>query len=213
MKLWSEIDKLAQEPLAPEDVEQIRGNDYIKGHVAIRHANAVFGLGNWNCDAVGHCEIREAGGRYIVYQTVTVRATGICDNTGSPKTASFTDTGCCPVPMDKVEGWDTALKGAVTDGMKRALRNFGNQFGLGLYFGEGAEAAPKPKYVPKREARPEFQAIQLAASLAKTHEELDSCYRDNLESMKQLPTDWQPHIKEVFASHRERLNKEVGPKS
>ena len=214
MKLWSIIEKLAAEPLCKEDIEQIDGNDYIKGSVAIVHANEVFGVGNWSYQAQGDAWVREVDGKYLVCRDVMVTVHGICDNTGAPRSVSFKDTGNCPVPGNHVRSWDTAEKGAVTDGMKRALRSFGNQFGLGLYFGDGKFALPEKeeKRSAKREARPEFAAIQLVAQMAKTHEELDAAYRDNLEAMKQLPKDWVPHINEVFANNRERLNKEVGPK-
>ena len=44
-----------------------------------------------------------------------------------------TDIGVHPVAEDTVDGHDTAMKGAVTDGMKRAFRSFGVQFGNGFY--------------------------------------------------------------------------------
>ena len=63
------------------------------------------------------------------------------------------------------EGWggdngndhENAVKGAETDAIKRALRTFGNQFGLPLYDKEenaenltrGSEPAPKPRPTPQ----------------------------------------------------------------
>ena len=44
-----------------------------------------------------------------------------------------TDIGFHIVAEDTPEGHDTACKGAVTDGLKRALRSFGDRFGNGLY--------------------------------------------------------------------------------
>ena len=44
-----------------------------------------------------------------------------------------TDTGVHPVAEDNIDGHDTAIKGAVTDGLKRAFRSFGLQFGNGFY--------------------------------------------------------------------------------
>jgi len=65
------------------------------------------------------------------------------------------------------EGWggdsshdhEMAVKGAETDAIKRALRTFGNQFGLPLYDKEenaenltrGSEPAPKPRPTPSAE--------------------------------------------------------------
>ena len=51
--------------------------------------------------------------------------------------------------MRRRTGIETALKGAVTDGMKRALRSFGDRFGNGLY-GDQAPVVnpPQPQRVP-----------------------------------------------------------------
>jgi len=216
LKLWSIIEKLASEPLVAQDIEELQGFHYIKGHVAIVHANEVFGLGNWSCDVDKLWSREVHDGKHLVSARVCVRVVGVCDNSGAPREVSFTDVGCCTVNKYNTDkAWDTAEKGAVTDGMKRALRNFGSQFGLGLYFGEGDFALPEPeeKRASKREARPEFAAIQMVAQMAKTHEELDKAYRDNKAEIKKLPQDWTPHINRIFAEARERLNKEVGPKA
>ena len=60
-----------------------------------------------------------------------------------------TDTGVHPVAEDTLDGHDTAIKGAVTDGMKRAFRSFGVQFGNGFY-GDHAPASgpPRPDRAP-----------------------------------------------------------------
>ena len=60
-----------------------------------------------------------------------------------------TDIGVHPVAEDTLDGHDTAIKGAVTDGMKRAFRSFGVQFGNGFY-GDQPQAGnpPQPQRVP-----------------------------------------------------------------
>ena len=52
-----------------------------------------------------------------------------------------TDIGFNAVAEDNADGHETAIKGAVTDGMKRALRSFGVQFGNGFYGDQPAEEA------------------------------------------------------------------------
>ena len=52
-----------------------------------------------------------------------------------------TDIGFNSVAEDNADGHETAIKGAVTDGMKRALRSFGVQFGNGFYGDQPAEEA------------------------------------------------------------------------
>ena len=68
---------------------------------------------------------------YAYSATVTVHVTGA---------PSRTDVGFSTVQKWKTgytpEAHDTAMKGAVTDALKRALRSFGHQFGNSLY-GDG----------------------------------------------------------------------------
>ena len=52
-----------------------------------------------------------------------------------------TDIGFNAVAEDNADGHETAIKGAVTDGMKRALRSFGVQFGNGFYGDQPVEEA------------------------------------------------------------------------
>ena len=59
-----------------------------------------------------------------------------------------TDIGVHPVAEDTPDGHDTAIKGSVTDGMKRAFRSFGVQFGNGFYGDQASASAPRPERVP-----------------------------------------------------------------
>jgi hypothetical protein len=53
--------------------------------------------------------------------------------------------GCAFVTGETPEAHEVAYKGAVTDALKRALRHFGEQFGLGLYDRRNAVDATSPK--------------------------------------------------------------------
>ena len=137
---------LAQ-PLDPALVSQRKGRagrtyDYLEGHAVIDQANRIFGFGGWGFELVGDVTLREI-------ETVDTK-------TGEVKTASFysapvrvtvpgapprTDIGFNAVAEDNAEDHETAIKGAVTDGMKRALRSFGVQFGNGFYGDQSAEEA------------------------------------------------------------------------
>ena len=60
-----------------------------------------------------------------------------------------TDLGVHPVAEDNLDGHDTAMKGAVTDGLKRAFRSFGVQFGNGFYGDQPqAGSTARPERVP-----------------------------------------------------------------
>ena len=134
-------------PLDLNNVKQRKGAggrklDYISGEHAIAEANRIFGFDGWSCETV-HMEcVKENPPTYIA--RVRVRAGGVTR-----------------------EGWggdngndhENAVKGAETDAIKRALRTFGNQFGLPLYDKEenaenltrGSDPAPKPRPTPSAE--------------------------------------------------------------
>ena len=62
-----------------------------------------------------------------------------------------TDIGVHPVTEDNLDGHDTAMKGAVTDGMKRGFRSFGPQFGNSLYGDQQPVTdQAKPQRVPAK---------------------------------------------------------------
>ena len=134
-------------PLDLNNVKQRKGAggrklDYISGEHAIAEANRIFGFDGWSCETV-HMEcVKEQPITYIA--RVRIRAGGVTR-----------------------EGWggdngndhENAVKGAETDAIKRALRTFGNQFGLPLYDKEenaenltrGSEPAPTPRPSPSPE--------------------------------------------------------------
>ena len=143
------------QPLDPALASQRKGRggrsfDYLEGHAVIDQANRIFGYGGWGYELAGDVTLRQV-------ETVDTK-------TGEVTTASAysapvrvtvagalprTDIGVHPVAEDTLDGHDTAIKGAVTDGMKRAFRSFGVQFGNGFY-GDQPQAGnpPQPQRVP-----------------------------------------------------------------
>ena len=150
------------QPLDPSLVSQRRGRggkyfDYLEGHVVIAQANAIFGFGGWGYELVGDVTLRRIEtvdtrtGEVMVSQAysapVRVTVAGALPRT---------DIGVHPVTEDNLDGHDTAIKGAVTDGMKRAFRSFGVQFGNGFY-GDQPQAqaeAPQPQRATQAPANP-----------------------------------------------------------
>ncbi len=140
------------QPLDPALVSQRKGRagrtfDYLEGHTAIDQANAVFGYGGWGHEVVGDVALRELDHmdaktgeiKRIRAYTATVRVT-------VPGAPSRTDVGFQAVAEENDDGHETAYKGAVTDGLKRALRTFGPQFGNSLYGDQpAANVPPKPQ--------------------------------------------------------------------
>jgi len=143
-------------PLDLNNVKQRKGAggrklDYISGEHAIAEANRIFGFDGWSCETV-HMEcVSDKPPTYIA--RVRVRAGGVTR-----------------------EGWggdngndhENAVKGAETDAIKRALRTFGNQFGLPLYDKEenaenltrGSEPAPKPRPTPSAEYKRQEKVVE-----------------------------------------------------
>ena len=128
-----------EQPLDPALISRRdgRGNrqyDYIEGHTIIDQANRIFGYGGWGYELVGDVGLRriekvdvrtgEVKVNYAYSAPVRVSVVG-----APPRT----DIGFHVVTDDNPEGHETAAKGAVTDGLKRALRSFGDRFGNGLY--------------------------------------------------------------------------------
>ena len=113
-------------PLDPSLVSQRRGRagrdySYIEGHTVIDQANRIFGHGGWGVDLAGEVVLRR-----IRAYSAPVRVT-------VPGAPPRTDVGFHVVAEDTGEGHETAFKGCVTDGLKRALRSFGEQLGNSLY--------------------------------------------------------------------------------
>ncbi len=141
------------EAIDPNIVSQRRGRggktfDYLEGHVVIEQANRIFGFGGWGHELVGDVTLRqvemvdpETGElKTVSGYTAPVRVTVA----GAPPR---TDIGVHPVTEETFDGHDTAMKAAVTDGMKRAFRSFGVQFGNSFYGDQPSVSAPQPERV------------------------------------------------------------------
>lgn len=154
------LDQAAKDALrAPLDLNNVKKRkgaggrtlDYISGEHAIAEANRIFGFDGWSCETI-HMEcVKESPITYIA--RVRVKAGGVTR-----------------------EGWggdsshdhEMAVKGAETDAIKRALRTFGNQFGLPLYDKEenaenltrGSEPAPTPRPDPSPEYKRQEKVIK-----------------------------------------------------
>ena len=143
------------QPLDPALASQRKGRagrsyDYLEGHVVIEQANRIFGYGGWGYELAGDVTLRQV--ETVDTQTGEVK---VSLRYSAPVRVTVagalprTDIGVHPVAEDTLDGHDTAIKGAVTDGMKRAFRSFGVQFGNGFY-GDQPQAGnpPQPQRVP-----------------------------------------------------------------
>ena len=143
------------QPIDPAIVSQRKGRggrsfDYLEGHIVIAQANRIFGYGGWGYELVGDVTLRRI--ETVNPQTGEVK---VEQGYSAPVRVSVagalprTDVGVHPVAEDNFDGHDTAIKGAVTDGLKRAFRSFGVQFGNAFY-GDQPQVGnqPQPQRVP-----------------------------------------------------------------
>ncbi len=105
---------------------------YLETRTVIDQANRIFGYGAWSTELLGVPQM--VGNGYMAALCVTVRRKDM--------EASYCDVGYCPLVREG--GEKTAVKGAVSDALKRCLRHFGPQFGNSLYEDE-AKAAPEER--------------------------------------------------------------------
>ena len=143
------------QPLEPALVSQRKGRggksyDYLEGHVVIDQANRIFGYGGWGYELVGDVTLRQI--ETVDPQTGEVK---VAQGYSAPVRVTVagapprTDIGVHPVAEETFDGHDTAMKGAVTDGLKRAFRSFGVQFGNGFYGDQPQVGNPsQPQRVP-----------------------------------------------------------------
>ena len=133
---WDKITPELERKLDPKYVKpppQGKYGSYIEGWHAISEANRIFGFNGWSY-TISNLQLTNAsedGGKHRVgyMALVTVCVDGVQRG----------DVGHGQ-GFGKSEGdaHDSAVKEAVTDALKRALRTFGNPFGLALYDKSGA---------------------------------------------------------------------------
>ena len=142
------------QPIESALVSQRKGRggrvfDYLEGHAVIDQANRIFGYGGWGYELAGDVTLRQV--ETVDPQTGEIKtALGYSAPVRVTVAGALprTDIGVHPVTEENFDGHDTAMKGAVTDGMKRAFRSFGVQFGNGFYGDQTTASAPQPERVP-----------------------------------------------------------------
>jgi hypothetical protein len=126
---------------------------YVEGWHAIAEANRIFGFDAWDRRTISsRCVHSERSGRthfaaYVAKVRISVRAGDIV----IVREGSGMGEGAAPTPG---KAHELALKGAETDGTKRALATFGNPFGLALYDREQAGVG-KPRCEKVQASEPE----------------------------------------------------------
>jgi len=177
-KQVGELEKPLDRSKVAERTQSGRTLSYIEGWHAIAEANRIFGFDGWQRETIEMREVRPielvsgANGKktwrvgFICKVRITVGSI-VREGTGY-------GSGALP---EQGEAYESAVKEAETDAMKRALMTFGNPFGLALYDKKQAnvtdgEAADAPETAADNALTPEVEAlmarIKKAIDAAKT---------------------------------------------
>ena len=189
---WNALKPLLDEKLDKRHVKEPSGSfgpkgDYLEGWHVINEANRIFGYGGWSYTIdMRQDDLRTAPDKYGKDQWQAAY-TCICTLTvdGVIRQDVGFGSGFAKTVGDAIEG---ATKEAATDALKRALRSFGNQFGLALYDKartnvETPQAKP-PAIVTTEQALELAQLIEdVGGDAAKT------CNHFSVARLDQLPAD------------------------
>lgn len=141
--------------LAPDVISYRRGEGgkllpYLEGHEVLTLLNTIFGWNRWNSKVVKtdlDYATETSVGKWSVGMAVTVQLTVLWEDKGLTREAVHQDIGYGT--MDNAPGRGKALekcrKEGMTDGIKRAARQFGNATGGCLYNTEYRDRVKKVK--------------------------------------------------------------------
>jgi hypothetical protein len=160
-QIITELEKELSKDLIATRPTQWGEVSYIESHHAIRQANRIFGYGSW--ERVITIPPTKINDGYMAAVKVTVH---LPDENGHIRTAIHEDVGYRKITKEGLE--ETAIKGSVSDALKRCLRAFGAQFGLDLYGHEESEDE-EAKPIRKANGNPFDRRVKaLISSVTKT---------------------------------------------
>ncbi len=186
--------------LTPEQKEQLGGDlprdvvksrqqagqnlRYVEGWYVIERLNQVFGFDGWSFEQ-GAITITAIGDKSVVHVPVVLRACG----------TQRGDVGAAVTAGKSADALETALKAAVTDGLKRAARSFGTTFGNRLYdkLGTGIGISTKAEAM--------LREIDDATSI----DEVNAWVKANVEAVGKLASDEQDIVKGACATRRREI--------
>lgn len=159
---------------------------YLEGYDLINTANYAFGFGNWSyrvtkLEQVSE-EINEKKNRVIGYRAiVAITVNDLAHKHSITREDVGFGTG---IAKQYADAHESGAKEAVTDGLKRALRTFGSQFGNALYDKQQRNVdhkSQRPQQIPQQQQQPPQQ----------NSEQYNQQPVNNYESLKQLGLEVQ----------------------
>jgi DNA repair and recombination protein RAD52 len=180
---------------------------YIEGWHAIAEANRIFGFDAWNretLDTLKCGEPEQVNGKWRVRFMCRVRITvGTVTREGTGYGSGIAN--------DMGDAYESAIKEAETDAMKRALMTFGNPFGLALYDKTQANVATPPAPPARKssaQAKRDGDDTTIKGRLlgALNVEELDAIWADiKANTMPLLPIAWEQGMQDFYETQRDTL--------
>jgi len=187
------IDEELKKPLPPDAIlQRPDGFSYIDQTYVVPEMNRIFGTGGWSCEVlvaphiiaqytreVDEWKDRKKTGNKVTNHVAVVVCTVRVTVCGQHKDGQ--GAGTAEAPIDSyANALETAFKGAVTDGMKRACVLLGEHFGLSLYDrskkkGGGGARAPKPDPKAAFEAGVKELPADVAARASGFLDRLEKC--------------------------------------
>jgi DNA recombination protein Rad52 len=131
---WDKASEHLKAPLDPRAIKpppQGKYGEYVDGLHVIREANRIFGFNGWSYEVtrlelVSRVDAQNNNVRVGYLCAVRVNVDGVV------REGTAVGNGAAK-PDNEADAHESAVKEAETDALKRALRSFGNTFGLALY--------------------------------------------------------------------------------
>jgi len=165
---WETVTDQLKAPLDPAAIKpppQGKFGEYVDGLHVIREANRIFGFNGWSYTVERLelvCRIETQSGQIRIGYLCSVKV--VVDGVCREGTAVGNGAG---KPGNEADIHESAVKEAETDALKRALRTFGNTFGLALYDKDKSNReVAKPAPDPEQEAREQAEAAARAKQQA-----------------------------------------------
>lgn len=162
--------------------------DYVPAHYVISRLNEVFGYDGWH-DTYDAPVVRE-GPRPAIYVSGRLAAAGVTRG----------DIGVGVAADESADAFETAMKAAHTDCLKRCARKLGDSFGLALY--EKVERGQRRSGVGISTMA---QSMLDEVDALSTADEVNAWARANAAHVGQLDDDEQSIVKGAVASRRRDL--------
>ena len=168
--------------------EGYRGSmlDYLEWTTTVRQLNSIFGYGHWSTEVTNITDLAldDDGIPMGARATVKLRVyfpneKGVYDHYEMPE-ATYENVGFSTTRANRDgkrtwDAYDMAVKGAVSDALKRCAVNLGNQFGLSLYEKGVATASATPTAQTGSAARPAATGVYTSQTAGGDEPACEAC--------------------------------------